>query len=398
MPVIVRNLLLGCTTFTELVAGTPGIPRSLLSKRLGELQRAGVITVRPKPDGHGSFYELTPAGRELWPVVLAMRTWGGKWLEVTPAHAGPDVVLWSWSTTCLRRERLPKSRVLARFDLLDQPERNRRLWLLVDDGAAEVCGIHPGFDEDLIVTVRDSTIFARWHLGLLEWGDALRSGDIRVDGPRALARALPEWNKRDRVATSRLDGRGPASARRPLPEGATPPPVAHIRGFTGRLLAPGDDGYDQARSLRNGAIDVRPGFIAQCRTPGDVAAALTFARDRDLPLTVRGGGHGVAGTALCENGVVIDLSLMKGVRGAAYSINVNAAWLPHEPVADRETAWARRFFAALAPHQAGAYINFLDHDDPASLAYDTETRDRLASLKRRYDPDNIFRPLASQQV
>lgn len=108
-PVIVRNLLLGCSTFGEILSGAPGIPRGLLSKRLRELERAGVISIRPKPEGRGSVYELTQAGRELWSVVQAMREWGLKWLEVAPAHANPDVVLWSWCTTYLERE-LPRPR------------------------------------------------------------------------------------------------------------------------------------------------------------------------------------------------------------------------------------------------------------------------------------------------
>ncbi|HEV2124888.1 MAG TPA: FAD-binding oxidoreductase, partial [Chloroflexota bacterium] len=75
-----------------------------------------------------------------------------------------------------------------------------------------------------------------------------------------------------------------------------------------------DKGYDEARSIWNGAIDRRPGYIARCRSASDVAAALRFARDNDLPIAVRGGGHGVAGTAVCDNGLVVDLSPIKGIQ------------------------------------------------------------------------------------
>ncbi len=64
-PVILRNLLNGCTTFGKLASGAPGISRTLLSRRLQELERAGVIQIGPKPDGNGSTYQLTAAGREL---------------------------------------------------------------------------------------------------------------------------------------------------------------------------------------------------------------------------------------------------------------------------------------------------------------------------------------------
>jgi DNA-binding HxlR family transcriptional regulator len=64
-PIILRNLLLGCRTFNELAAGAPGLSRALLARRLRELERAGVIEIRPKPGGRGSVYEPTPAGKDL---------------------------------------------------------------------------------------------------------------------------------------------------------------------------------------------------------------------------------------------------------------------------------------------------------------------------------------------
>lgn len=195
-PVILRNLLYGCTSFSQLVAGAPGISRTLLSQRLRGLQRAGIIDISSKADGNGSVYELTAMGRELWSVLHAMGDWGAKWLELAPATASPDVVLWSWCNAYLQRDRLPDRRVLTRFDFPDQPKSRQRLWLLVDNRHAEVCHKHPGFDEDLIVVVHDAQVFARWHLGLVEWVDALRADAVHVDGPRDLARALPSWNRR----------------------------------------------------------------------------------------------------------------------------------------------------------------------------------------------------------
>jgi FAD/FMN-containing dehydrogenase len=85
------------------------------------------------------------------------------------------------------------------------------------------------------------------------------------------------------------------------------------RRFRGTLVRPGDGEYDQARKIWNGAIDKRPGMIARCADPADVAEAVRWARSRDLEIAVRGGGHGVAGNALSDGGVVIDCSLMKTV-------------------------------------------------------------------------------------
>jgi hypothetical protein len=83
--------------------------------------------------------------------------------------------------------------------------------------------------------------------------------------------------------------------------------------FRGALLRPDEEGYDEARRIWNGAIDRRPALIARCAGADDVATAVRFARERDLPISVRGGGHAVAGHAVCDGGVMIDLSLMKAV-------------------------------------------------------------------------------------
>jgi FAD/FMN-containing dehydrogenase len=87
----------------------------------------------------------------------------------------------------------------------------------------------------------------------------------------------------------------------------------HIPGFRGQAIGPDADGYDDARAIWNGAIDRRPRLIARCTGTADIAAAVRFARERDLEIAVRGGGHNVAGTALCDDGIAIDLSAMRGV-------------------------------------------------------------------------------------
>src|ERR687895_2731848 len=82
----------------------------------------------------------------------------------------------------------------------------------------------------------------------------------------------------------------------------------------GELLLPDDVEYEEARLLWNGVIDKRPALIARCAGVGDVIDSVNFARENDLLLAVRGGGHNVAGNAVCDGGLVIDLSPMKGIR------------------------------------------------------------------------------------
>jgi FAD/FMN-containing dehydrogenase len=86
------------------------------------------------------------------------------------------------------------------------------------------------------------------------------------------------------------------------------------RGLRGRALAPGDPGYDDARQVWNGAIDRRPAVIAMCQDVADVRRSLRYAREHDLTVAVRGGGHSVAGHGVCEGGLVIHLGEMRGMR------------------------------------------------------------------------------------
>lgn len=90
--------------------------------------------------------------------------------------------------------------------------------------------------------------------------------------------------------------------------------VQALRGsFAGELLQPDDEGYDDARSVFNGLIDLRPALIARCTGTGDIVAALAFARDNGFEISIRGGGHGIAGRAVADDGVMIDLSPMKDI-------------------------------------------------------------------------------------
>jgi len=92
------------------------------------------------------------------------------------------------------------------------------------------------------------------------------------------------------------------------------PTVVEIDGFRGELISADHADYDNARAIWNGAIDRRPRLIARCSGTADVIAVVRFARDHNLEIAVRGGGHGVAGTAVCDDGIVIDLSRMRAVR------------------------------------------------------------------------------------
>ena len=105
----------------------------------------------------------------------------------------------------------------------------------------------------------------------------------------------------------------------PMTPTTTPEPVASdvlAASLRGEVMRPASPAYDAARRVWNGAIDRRPACIARCTGVADVVAAVRFAREHDLEIAVRGGGHNVAGTAVCDGGMVIDLSAMRAVRSA----------------------------------------------------------------------------------
>ncbi|GJM39284.1 MAG: transcriptional regulator [Acidimicrobiales bacterium] len=190
---IVRNLMFGATTFSAIAQGVPTMSRSMLTKRLRELERAGVITANAKPNGRGSVYGLTDAGADLVEVVDSLGRWAETWVEVLPEHADPGFALWAWCMVQLNREALPAGRLVVAFEFPDQRPGNRFFWLLIHNGTAEVCATDPGGEAELRI-VAQSPAFVDWHRGARSWAQALRSGDITITGKRALARVFPTWN------------------------------------------------------------------------------------------------------------------------------------------------------------------------------------------------------------
>lgn len=190
-PLIVRELLMGSHRFNKLEAGLPGIPRSLLVKRLRLLERIGVVEHRLGARGRTSEYHLTPAGEELRGVIELLGEWGQRWVnsDVGPSNIDPGLLMWDMRRR-LHLERLPPGRVVLQFDF--RGARQRSYWLVIDRGEASVCVEHPGFEPDLLITTDTLALHRVW-VGRLSLTDVIRDGLVRVDGPRELARAFPNW-------------------------------------------------------------------------------------------------------------------------------------------------------------------------------------------------------------
>jgi DNA-binding HxlR family transcriptional regulator len=190
-PLVVRELILGNTRFNDIARGLPGISRSLLVQRLKHLERKGVLERFPLPLGRGYEYQLTSAGRDLEPVVMALGRWAVQWLfhELRPADVDAVTLTW-WMHRRIDTTELPTSRVVVQFD--HTAPRRQSIWMVLDRGDASVCLQHPGFEPDVIVTATTEAL-AEVFSGFDTWARAVSMESIRVAGPTKLVRSLPRW-------------------------------------------------------------------------------------------------------------------------------------------------------------------------------------------------------------
>jgi DNA-binding HxlR family transcriptional regulator len=197
-PLVVRELLCGSTRFNDLRRGVPLMSPSLLAKRLKTLERAGVVE---HADGA---YHLTAAGEELRPVVESMGVWGQRWARGDVVRKRYDAGFLMWDIhRNIDLDRLPARRVVVYFHLTGSVDKKSRFWLVLDAGGADLCLTDPGHDVDVHIDGHVRTMVDYW-LGRTEFIDAVRRGDLTVQGPARLVRAVPTWFKRSLFASVAL--------------------------------------------------------------------------------------------------------------------------------------------------------------------------------------------------
>lgn len=156
MPLIIRELLCGSVRFNDLQRGVPRMSSALLARRLKELQFAGIVE-RRRGKGDGFEYHLTPAGRELFPVVEKMGLWAQRWLrhdQIDSANLNPDLLMWDIRRNVAGCAPPRDRRYVAEFQLSGVPISRRRYWLVFEHGVVDLCYRDPGFDVDLFVGAR----------------------------------------------------------------------------------------------------------------------------------------------------------------------------------------------------------------------------------------------------
>ncbi|MFA6032053.1 MAG: helix-turn-helix domain-containing protein [Myxococcota bacterium] len=183
---VVRELLCGSRRFNDIRRGIPRISRTMLSERLQELILVGAI--ERSEGAHGPEYVLTEAGQELAALVSAFGTWGQRWLRRRAEDETVDVEpLLLDMQRRVRFDAVPKQPIVIRFEI----EGSQARFMLLKPTEASFCTWNPGFPEPLCVKARLPVLVAWWR-GDVGFVEAQRLG-LSVDGPRALARAFPNW-------------------------------------------------------------------------------------------------------------------------------------------------------------------------------------------------------------
>lgn len=162
---LLRELIAGSTRFNDLRRGVPTMSPTLLSQRLKELEKAGVIERHRRHTKRGMFeYHLTPAGEELRPVIEAMGFWGQRWIEAKRSLRNLDPMLLMWDMRRnLEPTPLPRRRIVLHFSYPEQPVSRREWWLVVGhSGDVELETFDPGFGADLRITTDLRTMTAIW--------------------------------------------------------------------------------------------------------------------------------------------------------------------------------------------------------------------------------------------
>jgi DNA-binding HxlR family transcriptional regulator len=186
---VLRELICGSSRFTEIHRGIPRISPSLLSKRLTELETAGLV----KKTGASGGYSLTSAGWELKPMVEALGIWGNRWVrgQLNEDDLDPDVLMWDVRRR-INLENMPSTQICIHFEFTDTPAKQSGYWLVGSTQGVELCLTDPGFDVDLYVTTDVRTLTLVWN-GDTALSARIEDGTVELHGGSDIRNAFPTW-------------------------------------------------------------------------------------------------------------------------------------------------------------------------------------------------------------
>lgn len=219
-PLVVRELLCGSRRFNDLHRGVPRMSTSLLARRLQTLESAGVV----KRTAVGKVWEygLTEAGEELRPIVMALGHWGARWIGSRLRDDELDAGLLMWDIRrFVRLDEFAPRAVVVHFRLPDARDGERSWWLVVENGASDLCRDDPGRDVTLVVVATVRALTEVWS-GDLTPAQALSAGDVQVDGDPRDAERFWRMLGTSAFAPTRLQAVGQGRGS-PVPSVATTP-------------------------------------------------------------------------------------------------------------------------------------------------------------------------------
>lgn len=193
-PLVIRELLCGSTRFNDLRRGVPRMSPSLLSKRLDEMEAAGIVTRSVAEGNDHADYLLTRAGEELRPIVEAMGVWGRRWIQgdLTDNELDADLLMWD-ARRRIDVSNAPAGRTVVRFVFPDQPPERRSYWLVVErDGDVDLCWTDPGYAVDLVVEADLAIMTGIW-VGDYRFDDMLKRREVALRGATELRRSFHDW-------------------------------------------------------------------------------------------------------------------------------------------------------------------------------------------------------------
>ena len=212
-PLVLRGMFCGARRFNDIQDSVPRMSSALLSRRLKELERAGIIERRPLAEGRGHDYVLTQAGRELFPVLDQMGIWAQKWLrrEVTEdKNLNPDVLMWELRHATLAANERVKRRRIAQFHLDGVPVAKRFYWLVFEPDDIDICLHDPGYEVDIWIRASLRRLVQIW-LGHVTLSQTMADGTLQLDGPRSEIDAFRDWFCLSHFAGATASRRGTAS-------------------------------------------------------------------------------------------------------------------------------------------------------------------------------------------
>jgi len=187
---VIRELVIGSERFNDLRRGLPRMSPTLLSRRLQQLERAGIVERRVS--GKDVRYTLTEAGHVLRPVAAAVGALGVGWIgELGDVDLDPRLLIWDMHRN-VDSDAIPSGRTVVQFRFPDAARGQREWWLVITEAETDVCDFDPGFDVAVTVSSSLRTMTEVWR-GDIGWSSALRSGSLEVEGPVAMRRAVPNW-------------------------------------------------------------------------------------------------------------------------------------------------------------------------------------------------------------